>query len=227
MPQSVVVVGGSIAGLIHGLQHKRRGNNVTILEQETGERHSHHAGIGFMSHLQSFLSKYDRTGVTPAFTYDSRHFAYYRRPNLLTVAATQNLTSWGFMQRILRANFDGTPFAACPQPPSDAETDGASKYLAGKRVTALAYSDSHGTVTVYYDDVNTGKQDSIQADLVIGADGVHSTIRQLVKANKTTRYSGYIAWRGTLPEKMVSPETIKYFSNRITFNFSNRGYLVW
>ena len=180
-----------------------------------------------MSHLSTFLTKYDRTGTTPAFTYDIRQFAYYRRPNFLTVNATQRLTSWGLIQRILRANFDGKSSAACPKPPHETESDGSSRYLSGKRVTALVYSDRDEIVTVYYSDVNTGKQESIEADLVIGADGTHSTVRKLVGVPSASRYSGYIAWRGTLPEKMVSSETVKYLSDRVTLNFSKRTYLVW
>ena len=143
-----------MAGLIHGLQQKRCGNKVTILEQEPGERHSHHAGIGFGTNAQEFLRKYDMTGLTPAFASHSRRWAYYI-------------------------------------------------------------------------DAHTGRQDSIDADMVIGADGVNSTVRQLVNAPVTKKYAGYVAWRATIPEKLVSKEAVDYFSDHLSLQFSKRTYLVW
>jgi FAD-dependent urate hydroxylase len=46
-------------------------------------------------------------------------------------------------------------------------------------------------VTVHFDD---GKSDS--ARLLIGADGIHSTIRKQMFPEVSLRYSGYTAWRG-------------------------------
>ncbi|KAI0889179.1 FAD binding domain protein [Annulohypoxylon maeteangense] len=224
MPKSVVIVGGSLAGLIHGLQHKRRGNNVTILEQESGERHSHHAGIGFGANAQEFLRKYDLTGMTAAFASHSRRWAYYARPNVMNTKGSIQLTSWGLLNSILRANYDGLASTACPKPPPAAEGDGSAVYLSGKCVTALQCTKE--TVTVNYTDTNTNQQESIEADLVIGADGVHSTVRQLVNAPSFKQYAGYVAWRGTIPEKLVSKETVEYLSDHVSLQFSKRTYLL-
>lgn len=218
-------MGGSLGGLIHGLQHKRRGNNVTILEQDSGERHSHHAGIGFGSNAQEFLHKYDLTGLTPAFASHSRRWAYYTRPNVMRTKGSINLTSWGLLNSILRANFDGSASTACPNPPPAAAGDGSTVYQTGKRVTALQCSKE--TVTVNYIDANTDRRESIEADLVIGADGVNSTVRELVNAPVTKQYAGYVAWRGTIPEKSVSKETVEYLSDHVSLQFSKRTYLLW
>lgn len=214
-----------MAGLIHGLQQKRCGNKVTILEQEPGERHSHHAGIGFGTNAQEFLRKYDMTGLTPAFASHSRRWAYYTRPNVINTKGSIQLTSWGLLYSILRANFDGLTSVACPVPPPAAENDGSAVYLAGKRVTALQYTKD--IVIVNYIDAHTGRQDSIDADMVIGADGVNSTVRQLVNAPVTKKYAGYVAWRATIPEKLVSKETVDCFSDHLSLQFSKRTYLVW
>jgi len=115
---------------------------------------------------------------------------------------------------------------ACPKPPGPAAGDGKVRYLAGQRVTALENRPAGG-LTVHYEDVNTQTQRSIDADLVIGADGVHSTVRQLVNASVKQSYTGYVAWRGTLPAKSVSPETLKHFSNSQVFNLARGTYLVW
>lgn len=217
--------GGSLAGLIHGLQHKRRGNNVIILEQDSGERHSHHAGIGFGANAQEFLRKYDLTGLTPAFTSHSRCWAYYTRPNVMNTKESIQLTSWGLFNRILRANSDGLASTACPNPPPVADDDGPAVYPTGKRVTALQCTKE--AITVNYVDAHSAQEEVIEADLVIRADGVNSTVRQLMNVPVTKRYAGYVAWRGTIPEKFVSKETVEYLSDHVSLQFSKRTYLLW
>ncbi|KAK7753867.1 hypothetical protein SLS62_004233 [Diatrype stigma] len=125
---------------------------------------------------------------------------------------------------ILRANFDGLASTACPNPPLAAEGDGSTAYLTGKRVTALQYTTE--TITVNCVDIHGGRQESMEADLVIGADGIHSTVRRLVDAPVTKQYAGYVAWRGTIPENSVSKETVEYLSDHLSLQFSKRTYLV-
>ncbi|KAI0913937.1 FAD binding domain protein [Ustulina deusta] len=199
MAKSVVVVGGSLAGLMQGIQLKRQGANVTILEQDNqSERSSHEAGVGFGQNVEEFLRRFDATGRNISIT------------ALL-------------LYRILRANFDHLVSTACPEPPQPSSEDGNAIYLTGKRVIGLEYS--HGTVKVYFEDVHSGKQETIDADLVIGADGVHSTVRKLVHAPTLKHYAGYVSWRGSVPEKLVSEDTAKYFENRLVFDLMSRTYI--
>lgn len=163
--------------------------------------------------------------MTAAFASHSRRWAYYGRPNIMNTKGTIQLTSWGLLISILHANFDGLASPACPKPPLAAEGDGSAVYLSGKRVTALQCTKE--SITVSYTDTHTNEQESIEAELVIGADGVHSTVRRLANAPFTERYAGYIAWRGTIPENLVSQETVQYFSDHLSLQFSKRTYLVW
>ncbi|KAI0145415.1 FAD binding domain protein [Xylariaceae sp. FL1272] len=226
MAKSIVVVGGSLAGLMHGLQHKRLGNNVVILEQETGERSGQEAGIGFGDAVNEFYSKYDATGISVAIQNHARRIAYRTRPEVYSNNNHLSLTSWGLMYRLLRANFDGMVSPACPNPPSASTTDGIASYLSGKRVSAFEYTPEKGQVIVHYTDVQTNEEKSLSADLLIGADGIHSTIRKLVKAPTLEQYAGYVSWRGTVPERDVSTATCEYFSDWLCLNLAKRGYLI-
>ena len=132
------------------------------------------------------------------------------------------------MYRILRANFDGLASDAVPVPPPARKGDGKAEYLSGSRVTKLQHNkgEDHGAMTVWYVD-GDGKTDSIVADLVIGADGLHSTVRNLVHTPAARKeYSGYVAWRGTVPENEVSPQVAAYFEQRMTLNLLSRSYIV-
>ncbi|KAI1418546.1 FAD binding domain protein [Hypoxylon sp. FL1857] len=225
MSQSVIIVGGSLSGLMQGLRLKRQGHNVTIIEQDTGsERSSYEAGITVGENVEEFLRRFDATGLKATIPVAWRHFAYRKRPDFLNGKGGPRLSNWIHLYRILRANFDQFASAACPNPPSPYKEDGKTSYLAGKRVTELQYS--HGIVTVYFEDVRDGRRESIEANLVIGADGIHSTVRKLLNVPTTKQYAGYVSWRGSTPEETVSPETAAYFNDRLSFDVMKRTYMI-
>ena len=47
---------------------------------------------------------------------------------------------------------------------------------------------------------------SVRADLIVGADGIHSVVRRVIRPDLQPRYSGYAAWRGVVeaPEHVRS-----------------------
>ncbi|KAI1772027.1 FAD binding domain-containing protein [Hypoxylon cercidicola] len=225
MPQSVVIVGGSLAGLMIGLQLKRLGRKVTVLEQDpSSERSSYEAGIGSRTNVEAFLESYDVTGIQAALSSHSSQFGLRTYTKTLITGSNLKVSSWGHLYRILRANFDGLASTSCPEPPPPQGEDGDARYVPGKRVTDLQYSDN--IVTIHYTDVTSGKEDHIDADMIIGADGSHSTVRKLVGAPTVKEYAGYVAWRGTVPERLVSKETADYFSDSVSVDLLRRSYLI-
>lgn len=187
-------------------------------------RSSHQAGIAFGPAVKEFLQKYDRTGVqsgSPAALYT--RLAYRKRESLVELHVARYNTSWGLLYRILRANFDGLASDAVSNPPKDEEGDGTAEYRAGQRVTGLEYTEKAVTVNFVGED---GTEDSLTADLVIGADGMHSTVRNLVKPGIPKEYSEYVAWRGTVSESELPPETVRYFSTHMTLDLLKGSYLV-
>lgn len=211
---------------MQGIRLKRQGANVTILEQDDqSERSSHEAGVSFGQNVEEFLRRFDVTGRNKSITAVTRHFAYRKRPDFLSTNGGLKLSNWLLLYRILRANFDCLASAACPDPPQPSLEDGNAIYLTGKRVTGLGWT--HSTMRVCFEDTHGGKQETIDADMVIGADGVHSAVRKLVHAPTLKRYAGYVSWRGSVPEKLVSDDTAKYFENRLVFDLMSRSYIVW
>ncbi|KAK3689077.1 FAD binding domain protein [Podospora appendiculata] len=229
-PKSVVIVGGSLAGLMCGIQLKRQGSAVTILEQDSrSERMSHAAGISLGANIGAFLREHDDTKTPAGIPSAGSHISRRTRAKLYSVKFERQLTSWGLLYRILRANLDGLATSACPNPPAPRPGDGKVEYRAGKRVSGLQCDDaSGGKVTVLFEDVATGKQEAVTADLVVGADGIHSTVRRLVHAPVTDGggYAGYVVWRGLLREKDATPETAAFFAEGIAFQTLKRSYMV-
>jgi 2-polyprenyl-6-methoxyphenol hydroxylase-like FAD-dependent oxidoreductase len=125
----------------------------------------------------------------------------------------QNMTSWDLVYHMLRANVDGVKSDYCEVPKEDEKNDRV-KHLHGHKVTGL--EDKADKIVIEYE-INDGKKGSIEADLVIGADGPSSMIRSILTPNVERKYAGYVALRGTVPEDSVTPKTREAFSERFTF----------
>ena len=74
-----------------------------------------------------------------------------------------------------------------------------------------------GQVTVQYVDTKTGVEETIVSGMVIAADGIHSTVRELMGVPVRKEYAGYVAWRGTVSEDMLAPSTLGFFRDRMSF----------
>jgi 2-polyprenyl-6-methoxyphenol hydroxylase-like FAD-dependent oxidoreductase len=59
-------------------------------------------------------------------------------------------------------------------------------------------------IRVVYSDGKSEAQDELHADLVIVADGAHSTIRESAMPHSSPQYVGYVTWRGVGPATAVS-----------------------
>ncbi|WP_262699496.1 MULTISPECIES: FAD-dependent monooxygenase [Streptomyces] len=67
----------------------------------------------------------------------------------------------------------------------------------GRKVTGFV-PDNGGPVRFHLEDSATGRSYDEKADVLVGADGIHSAIRaQLHPGDGTPRWSGELMWRGT------------------------------
>lgn len=116
----------------------------------------------------------------------------------------------------LRANFDGhvqdgyihTTSAA-------AQLDSKTQYLMGHNVVSHSYDAESKKVKVTYRDKN-GQEDSIESDLFVCAEGASSASRE-VYFSVPRSYSGYLAFRGLVPEVDLDPATARSLVNSLSF----------
>ncbi|KFA52981.1 hypothetical protein S40293_11358, partial [Stachybotrys chartarum IBT 40293] len=191
-------VGGSVSGLLQGLQPKRNGANVVVFEQDPSEDRRSPESV----------EKCDATGRPAAIPARFISIAWRKFLRLLNHPVPRNMSNWGCLYLILRANFDGHDVG-----------DGADAASAG-------YDKVQALVHVKYVDVVTGDEGSVSAETVIGTNGVHWTVRRFLNVPAEKQYSGYIGWRGTVPGRLVSKETIEYFSNRPNFSLMSGTYSI-
>jgi len=130
------------------------------------------------------------------------------------------MSSWDLAYRLLRANYDGPPSSHCDVPPPD-PSHGAPTHNHNCTVTSVVACGGGGVRVTYSPTVSSNNTPSetttLQADILIAADGPSSTIRSLFLPDLQRIYTGYCALRGTVPESSVSSTTLSLFANSFTF----------
>ena len=103
---------------------------------------------------------------------------------------------------------------------------GADVLHVGARCVGLSQSDSRVSLTL-----EGGRQ--VEGDVLIGADGVHSMVRQQLFGDDNPRFTGEVAWRGLipmagLPERMRGKVTSNWIGPRgsVTMYPVRRGELL-
>ena len=148
-------VGGSLAGLMHGVMIKRLGHNAHVLEQYTSSsREGQAAGISTGPQMRELLHKFDLCDgkyalVNPGIQYIDTHLNVIRFQEVPMM-----LTSWNVHYYRLRANFDGLKSEYFQKLREEPEGQGKAVYDTGKRVTDVTYA--NGQLTLMFDDLING-----------------------------------------------------------------------
>ena len=170
-----LIVGGSMSGLLAAAMLARRGWEVEVFERVDGELAGRGAGIVAQPELIAHLSelKLDVHDLGVAIT--ARKLLDREGCVTDTIACPQLLTAWERVYRLLR---DALP---------------AERYHRGRELMAFEQSES-GVVAHF------SAGETAQGDVLVGADGLRSTVRQQCLPAVAPLYAGYVAWRALIPE---------------------------
>ncbi len=187
-----VVIGGSMSGLLSGLLLRRAGWAVDIYERVDSELSGRGAGIvaqaELIERLRGLGLPTDELGV--AITTRKILDAQGRFTHELE--CPQVLTAWERVYRLLRDAF----------PPAH--------YHRGRGLAR--FTQDAAKVTAYFSD-----GEKVDADLLVGADGIRSTVRQQVAPDVTPLYAGYSAWRALIAESDFPPDVHRDLFEFMTF----------
>ncbi|MEM8983356.1 MAG: FAD-dependent monooxygenase [Pseudomonadota bacterium] len=197
-----VIVGAGIGGLCAALGLARAGRRVTVFEQapELGEVG---AGISLAPNAMKGLrhigleSNVETLADEPLEQY-TRH--YQTAEPLVTIDRhnTRDQLGAGYLQ-MHRADLHDLLVAALREVQADA-------IKLGYRLSGVDSADDGATL--HFDN---GEQHT--ADVVIGADGLRSIVRETVFAARGGDYAGVVAWRGLVPTEALGDVALLDGSN--------------
>jgi len=176
-----LVIGGSMSGLLAGIMLDRRGWSVDIFERVGSELAGRGAGIVAQAELIARMNALglDTRDLGVAMT--TRKILDRAGHVTATIECPQVLTAWERVYRVLRDAFP------------------AERYHRGVGLKVFEQSGEH--VLAHLSDGRT-----MEADVLVGADGLRSTVRQQCLPGTMPLYAGYVAWRALLPESAIPPE---------------------
>jgi 2-polyprenyl-6-methoxyphenol hydroxylase-like FAD-dependent oxidoreductase len=176
-----IVIGGSMSGLLTGLLLRRNGWSVDIYERVETELSGRGAGIvaqpELIQRLRGLGLPTDDLGVHIV----SRKILDKQGQLAEQIDCPQVATAWERVYRLLRDAFP------------------AERYHRGRGLATFVQA-ANG-VTAHFSDGET-----VEADLLVGADGIRSTVRSQCAPDVGPRYAGYSAWRALLYERDFPPE---------------------
>lgn len=194
--KSVAVIGGGIGGTSAALSLLDAGFDVEVYEQAPGLREVG-AGLQVSPNASRVLQQLGlgkalaEIGVRPLAFHQRRWED--GRTLLKTPLGQPVLETFGFpYYQVHRGELLKLLTAALP----------AERLHFGHKLTA--FEDSGDRVSMHF-------ENGVRADasLMIGADGIHSTVRAALFGEEKPRYSGGIAYRGLIPAERVEPLNIE------------------
>ncbi len=181
-----------MSGLLSGLLLRRSGWNVDIYERVDTELSGRGAGIVAQPELIQRLQGIGLPTETLGVHIASRKILDRQGRLAEQIDCPQVATAWERVYRLLRDAFP------------------AEHYHRGRGLSH--FTQALETVTAHFSNGET-----ITADLLVGADGIRSTVRQQCLPDIGPRYVGYSAWRALIHESDFPPEVHRELFEHMAF----------
>jgi 2-polyprenyl-6-methoxyphenol hydroxylase-like FAD-dependent oxidoreductase len=176
-----IVIGGSMSGLLSALLLLRAGWSVDIFERVESELSGRGAGIVAQAELIERLRRLGLRAEELGVQITTRKILDARGCLTSEIECPQVLTAWERVYRLLRDAF----------PPA--------RYHRGRGLASV--TQDADSVTACFSD-----GEKLTADLLVGADGIRSTVRQQCAPQVAPLYAGYSAWRALINESDFPPD---------------------
>jgi 2,6-dihydroxypyridine 3-monooxygenase len=198
----VVIVGGSLGGITAGLVLRDADCDVDVYERSRSALEGRGAGIAVLDATLRYFVERGRADPDEVCTSTGR--IRYLEPDGSVRYETPHryrFSSWNTIYRGLLGYLD------------------ESRYHLGREMTG--FDQDAGGVDVAFAD---GKVE--RADLLVCADGIGSASRATLLPDVSPGYAGYVAWRGTIAEAGLSPESYAVLWDAITYELLANSHIL-
>jgi 2-polyprenyl-6-methoxyphenol hydroxylase-like FAD-dependent oxidoreductase len=192
-----LVIGGSLSGLFVANLLRTIGWDAAVFERTSGDLAGRGAGLGAQPALFAVMRRIgipfdDSIGVEIR----SRICLSHSGDVLCELPQREVSTAWDRIYRALKHAL----------PPDN--------YRPGM-VLERFEQDARSVTAVFADGSHA------EGDLLIGADGIHSTVRRQLMPDVTPRYAGYVTWRGVAEERNIPRIIHELVFHHMVFCFPN------
>jgi len=198
----VAIAGGSIGGLTAAVLLRDLGADVHVFERSATELQGRGAGIVVHELSVRYLVENRIADI------DALSVASHRHIHVDVSGATihddpiaYRYTSWNTLYRNLLRSL------------------GPDRYHFGRAVTG--FHDTGREVVAA-----TAGGGEIACDLLICADGAASTGRAILQPHVQPSYAGYVGWRGTVPENVLSPSACSALEDTLLYHWTGSSHIL-
>jgi 2,6-dihydroxypyridine 3-monooxygenase len=198
----VVVVGGSMGGLTAALVLRDLGCRVDVFERSPQLLDGRGAGVVLQPDTVRWFTEHGGIAAVEQVSTGSSTLRYIGPANEIVhdEPSTWRFTSWTATYRALLNDFT------------------TERYHLNEHVAGLV-QDADGVTLRFV----SGREE--RADLVVFADGISSTGRRRLLPEVRATYSGYVGWRGTVPENEVSSETFDLLHDSLAYSVGSNTHI--
>jgi len=192
MKRRAIIIGGSMSGLFSAAFLRQIGWDVDVYERSRVELVGR--GVGIVAHPELIEALQASSAGTRNLGVEVPKRIAIDSDGRVTDERPlrQTMTSWDRMQRLLRARIDGVHYhLGCNFERVDQDERGVRVQFSGGAVE--------------------------HADIVVGADGIRSSVRAQLTPEIRPVYAGYYIWRGAPNEADLAPETSRIICPYFTF----------
>jgi 2-polyprenyl-6-methoxyphenol hydroxylase-like FAD-dependent oxidoreductase len=176
-----LIIGGSVGGLFAANCLRQIGWDVTVFERNPEELAGRGAGISTHSQLHDVMRRLGIEFDDSMGIHVTKVYFLDKTGKVYDERGTERvMSSWG---RVFRSLRDLIP---------------DHDYRLGMALTRVE-QDADGVTAIFAD----GSRE--RGDILIGADGGRSSVREQFLPNEQPEYAGYVAWRAMLDERDIPP----------------------
>ncbi len=197
-----LVIGGSLGGLFAAHLLRAAGWEADVFERIGEDLAGRGAGLGTHDALKDAMRRIGLDVETPLGVATHSYVCRDRSGRAVSeIKLDRVMSAWARLYRPLR---DALP---------------AANYHPGMAL-ARVETEERGATAIFADGTR------MAGDLLIGADGVRSTVRTQFLPDVKPAYAGYVAWRALTPEADVAPASREALFEHLTFCIPDGELLI-